>query len=42
MIICGHLRSNRNYALHSDDIVEQNTPFGGALEYHLLEPKSTV
>uniref|UniRef100_A0AAU7SSJ2 Capsid protein n=1 Tax=Alphatorquevirus homin20 TaxID=3048422 RepID=A0AAU7SSJ2_9VIRU len=31
MIICGHLRSNKNYALHSDDIVEQNTPFGGAL-----------
>lgn len=31
MLICGHLREGRNYALHSDDIVEQNTPFGGSL-----------
>lgn len=31
MLICGHLRAGRNYALHSDDIVEQNNPFGGSL-----------
>lgn len=31
MLICGHLREGRNYALHSDDIVEQNTAFGGSL-----------
>ena len=31
MLICGHLREGRNYALHSDDIVEQSTPFGGSL-----------
>nr|UGV44133.1 MAG: ORF1 [Torque teno virus] len=31
ILICGHGRGARNYALHSDDITPQNTPFGGGL-----------
>nr|UGV44421.1 MAG: ORF1 [Torque teno virus] len=31
IVICGHGRSARNYALHSDDTVPQRQAFGGAL-----------
>lgn len=31
LLICGHLREGRNYALHSDDITPQGTAYGGSL-----------
>nr|UGV43038.1 MAG: ORF1 [Torque teno virus] len=30
LIICGHTRSSRNYALHSEDYTSQIKPFGGS------------